>query len=224
MLEVAAHDLEVREGEVVVKGQPARKIDVKEVLAKIQPHMIQGHGSRGNNPSDKTIHTFGAQCAEVEVDVETGEVTLLRVVAAYDCGRVVNPLMVESQVVGGVTQGIGFALTEERIVDGRRGTVMNANLEEYHVPTALDIPRIEYAQVDLPDPIANPTGAKGIGEPPLIPTSPAIANAIFDAVGVRVRETPLNRRRLISALEEQRRATGDTGNARTKGQQKGGRR
>src|SRR5204863_8238274 len=109
-------------------------------------------------------------------------------------------LLVDSQVIGAVTQGIGYALTEERIVDERRGTVMNANLEEYHVPSVLDIPEIVNTRVDLPDRVANPTGAKGIGEPPLVPTAPAIANAIYDAVGVRLREVPLSRRRLLEAL------------------------
>jgi xanthine dehydrogenase YagR molybdenum-binding subunit len=203
MLEVAPHDLEVRDGHVRVKGQPGRQLAVSEVLAKIDPHMIQGHGSRGPNPSDKTIHTFGAQAVEVEVDVETGEVTPLRVVAAHDCGRIVNPLMVDSQVVGGVTQGIGFALTEERLVDVGRGVVVNANLEDYLVPTVLDVPAIVNARVDLPDPVANPTGAKGIGEPPLVPTAPAIANAVYDAVGVRIRQTPLTRQRVLTALAEQ---------------------
>ena len=204
MLEVAPHDLELRDGEVRVKGQPGKQMAVSDVLEKIDPHMIQGHGSRGPNPSDKTIHTFGAQAVEVEVDVETGEVTILRVVAAHDCGRVVNPLMVDSQVVGGVTQGIGFALTEERLVDMGRGFVVNANLENYLVPTMLDVPEIVNARVDLPDPVANPTGAKGIGEPPLIPTAPAIANAVYDAIGVRIRQTPLSRQRILNALAEGR--------------------
>ena len=140
MLEVAAHDLELHDGQVRVKGQPGRQMAISEVLGKISPHMIQGHGSRGPNPSDKTIHTFGVQTAEVEVDTETGEITVLRIVAAHDCGRVVNPMMVESQVIGAVTQGIGFALTEERIIDDGRGFVMNANLEEYKIPTVLDMP------------------------------------------------------------------------------------
>jgi xanthine dehydrogenase YagR molybdenum-binding subunit len=111
--------------------------------------------------------------------------------------------MVDSQVIGGVTQGIGFALTEERIMDSGRGIVLNANLEEYKVPTVADIPEIVHAQVNLPDLAANSTGVKGIGEPPLIPTAPAIANAIYDAVGVRLRHNPLTRRRLLSALAEQ---------------------
>jgi CO/xanthine dehydrogenase Mo-binding subunit len=121
-------------------------------------------------------------------------------VAAHDCGRIVNPLMVDSQVIGAVTQGIGFALTEERLVDMGRGVVMNANLENYLVPTMLDIPEIVNVHLDMPDPDANPTGAKGIGESPLIPTAPAIANAVFDAIGVRIRQTPLSRQRILTAL------------------------
>jgi xanthine dehydrogenase YagR molybdenum-binding subunit len=200
MLEVGAHDLELHDGMVMLKGEPSRKIAVKEVLTKIQPHMIQGQGSRGANPSDKTIHTFGVQAAEVEVDVETGEVTVLRIVAAHDCGRVVNPMMVDSQVIGAVTQGLGFALIEERIIDEGRGFVMNANLEEYKIPTVLDIPDIKNIILDLPDPEANPTGAKGIGEPPLIPTAPAIVNAIRDAIGVRFYQAPVSRARILDAL------------------------
>ena len=146
------------------------------------------------------MRTFGAQCVEVEVDTETGEVTVLRIVTSHDCGRIVNPTLVDSQVIGGVTQGVGFALTEERVVDDRRGIVLNANLEEYHVPTVADVPPIKHAHVGLPDTEANSTGAKGIGEPPLIPTAPAIANAVFDAVGVRVRESPADAPELLAAL------------------------
>ncbi len=169
-------------------------------MGRIAPHMILGQGARGPNPKDKAIRTFGAQCVEIEVDLETGELTILRVVASHDCGRIINPTMVDSQIIGAVTQGIGFALTEERVVDERSGIVLNANLEEYKVPTVADIPPIQHAEVNLPDPDANPTGAKGIGEPPLVPTAPAIANAVFDAVGIRLRELPLSRHRLIAAL------------------------
>jgi CO/xanthine dehydrogenase Mo-binding subunit len=126
---------------------------------------------------------------------------VLRVVASHDCGRVINPTMVDSQVIGGITQGVGFALTEERVVDRQSGIVLNANLEEYKVPTVADVPSILHVRVNLPDPEANNTGAKGIGEPPLVPTAPAIANALFDAVGVRLRDAPLSRRRLLEALE-----------------------
>ena len=192
-------------GQILVEGESEPATTVAEVTGRIAPHMIQGHGARGPNPTDKSVRTFGAQCVEVEVDVETGEVTVLRVVASHDCGRVVNPTMVDSQVVGGVTQGLGFALSEERVVDAASGVVLNANLEDYKVPTVADIPLIQHVAVDLPDPEANPTGAKGIGEPPLVPTAPAIANAVFDATGVRLRDLPLSRPRLLEALQRRSR-------------------
>ena len=176
---------------------------VKEVTSKIAPHMIQGRGARGPNPEGKSVRTFGVQFVEVEVDEETSEVTVLRVVASHDCGRIINPTMVDSQVIGGITQGLGFALTEERVVDARHGVVLNANLEDYKVPTVADVPSIVHVRVDLPDPEANNTGAKGIGEPPLVPTAPAVANAVFDAVGVRIRHAPLSRHRLLEALTQQ---------------------
>ena len=199
-LEVDPAKLRVQEGKVFVDGEEGPTTTVEEVTQRIAPHMIQGHGARGPNPEDKSVRTFGAQCVEVEVDTETGDLTMLRVVASHDCGRIVNPTMVDSQVVGGITQAIGFALSEERIVDHARGVVLNANLEEYKVPTVRDVPSIEHARVDLADPIANHTGSKGIGEPPLIPTAPAIANAVFDATGVRITETPITRARLLEAL------------------------
>jgi xanthine dehydrogenase YagR molybdenum-binding subunit len=182
-------------------------------LATIGPALVEaarkakktGHGraERGENPEDKSIRTCGAQCAEVEVDVETGEVTVLRVVAAHDCGRIINPLLVESQVIGGVTQGIGFALSEERVMDERLGEPLNANLEEYKVATVRDIPQIVNATESMPDLEANALGVKGIGEPPIIPTAAAIANAIFDATGIRIRDLPITRDKLLLALNHE---------------------
>jgi len=208
ILEAAAKLLEeddpthlyIRDGVISLNGNGSGTVTVKEVAGRLSPHMILGHGLRGANPKDVSIRTFGAQCVEVEVDTTTGEVTVLRVAAAHDCGRIINPTTVESQIIGGVTQGIGFVLTEERFVDERSGIVLNANLEEYKVPTVADIPPITHAPVDLPDVAANPTGAKGIGEPPIIPTAPAIASAIFDATGVRLYHTPFSRRALLDAL------------------------
>jgi xanthine dehydrogenase YagR molybdenum-binding subunit len=200
ILEVSAADLSVRDGKIWINGVAEAATTVEEVAGKIAPHMLLGQGARGANPSDKSIRAFGAQCAEIEVDTATGEITVLRVVSADDCGRIINPKTVESQVLGGVTQGVGYALTEARVVDKRTGIVLNANLEEYKVPTVEDIPRIEAVRVDLADPAANSTGAKGIGESPLIPTAPAIANALYDAIGVRIHELPLTRERVLAAL------------------------
>lgn len=195
--------LQIHDRIVKVKGNATQQVTVKEVAGRLAPHMILGQGMRGANSKDVSIRTFGAQCIEVEVEMTTGEITLLRVAAAHDCGRIINPTTVESQIIGGVTQGIGFALIEERVLDPHSGIVLNANLEEYKVPTVADVPPIMHVAVDLPDTVANPTGAKGIGEPPLIPTAPAIANAIFDATGIRIRQAPISRRALLAALKKE---------------------
>jgi len=200
ILEVSAADLSVRDGKIWIAGVAEAATTVEDVTGQIAPHMIMGQGVRSANPTDKAIRSFGVQCAEVAVDTATGEVTVLRVVSADDCGRIINPKMVESQVVGGVTQGVGYALMEERVVDSRTGIVLNANLEEYKVPTVVDIPAIEATKVDIADPAANPTGAWGIGESPLVATAPAIANALFDAIGVRIYGLPLTRERVLAAL------------------------
>ena len=103
---------------------------------------------RGPNAEDVTVRTFGAQFAEVEVDIGTGRVRVLRIVAVHDCGRIVNPLTFSSQIEGGIIQGLGFALTEQRMVDERLGRVINANLEDYKVPTIRDVPEIEIVLMD----------------------------------------------------------------------------
>lgn len=179
-------------------------------LASLAPAVIEaareakktgrGEARRAKNRKDMSIRTCGAQCAEVEVDMETGAVRVLRVVAAHDCGRIVDPQRVDSQVLGGITQALGYALMEERVLDPRLGEVLNANLEQYEVPTIADLPEIVNLTESQPDLEANASGVKGIGEPPLIATAPAIANAVFDATGVRVRGLPIRRDKLISAF------------------------
>ncbi|HEY0070387.1 MAG TPA: molybdopterin cofactor-binding domain-containing protein, partial [Chloroflexia bacterium] len=134
------------------------------------------------------------------VDLETGRVRVLRVVAVHDVGRVLNPKGLASQFYGGILQGIGLALMEDRIVDERTGVVVNANLQDYKVPTMADCPEMIVRAVDIPDTAANHIGSKGAGEPPIIPTPAAIANAIYDAVGVRVRSLPVTPRRLLESL------------------------
>ncbi len=176
-------------------------LPLSDLLEALAPEVIHGHGGHTDTPGDVSVRTFGAAVADVEVDTWTGEVRVTRLVVAPDCGRILNPLLVESQVIGGAMQGLGFALTEEQVVDHERGFVMNADLEEYLVPTMADACRIEHAAVDLPDLAANPTGAKGIGEPPMVPVPAAIANAFRDATGVRICELPLTRRRVLDALE-----------------------
>jgi CO/xanthine dehydrogenase Mo-binding subunit len=203
-MEVAAERLTISDGRISITGNPDQSLTIAEVMEDIAPANLLGKGVRGPNPSDKSVRTFGAQCIEVEIDIETGELTVLRVSTSHDIGRIVNPALVDSQIYGGITQGIGFALTEERVMDERFGIVLNANLEEYKIPTMLDVPPIRHAHVDVPDTEANITGAKGVGEPPLIPTAPAIANAVYDAIGIRVHDAPMTRQRLLALLAEQR--------------------
>jgi len=200
VMEIPADRLSTRAGKILVDGDMSRAVPIEDITGQIAPATLHGRGARGPNPSDLAIRTFGAQFIELEVDIETGEVTLHRIVSAHDIGRIVNPKVVDSQVIGGITQGIGFALTEGRVIDHRLGLVLNPDLEEYFVPTIADVPSISHVHVNVPDVKANTTGAKGVGEPPLIPTAPAIANAIFDAVGIRIRSTPLSRNRILAEL------------------------
>jgi nicotinate dehydrogenase medium molybdopterin subunit len=140
---------------------------------------------------------FGTHVAEVEVDAETGKTRILNYTACHDVGKALNPAGVIGQIEGGLTQGIGGALYEELIVED--GRITNPSFVDYRIPTALDMPPITALYVEAPDP-TGPFGAKGIGEPPIMPPAPAIANAIFDATGVQVNEIPITPERLYWAL------------------------
>mgnify|MGYP005840099227 CR=1 FL=1 len=146
-----------------------------------------------NAPVQSRRHGPGKAPVRLNVNGESHEVA-----AVHDFGRVINPLTLSSQVEGGIVQGTGYALMEERIMDPQTGRPLNPNLEAYKIPTMLDVPLVEYAFVDRPDVICNSIGARGAGEPPIIPTAPAIANAVFDATGVRIRSLPITRDRIWS--------------------------
>ena len=146
-------------------------------------------------------YAWASQLAEVEVDTETGKVEVLRIVAAHDVGKAINPANVEAQIEGGIMTGIGYALTEEVVQEG--GYLETNSLGEYMVPTSMDVPRIESHILEVPI-SSGPYGAKGVGEPALIPTAPAILNAICDALDIRVTELPAtmeNLRRLMREKE-----------------------
>jgi xanthine dehydrogenase YagR molybdenum-binding subunit len=198
-LKVSASDMEIRDGKVHVGGELNPRADVSDITREIGDLTILGKGSREPNQTERAVRTFGAQFAEVEVDTVTGDVKVLRVVSTHDFGRVMNPLGSRSQVEGGLIQGIGYALTEERVIDQRTGIVLNPNLEAYKIPTMMDCSEIEYAFMDKPDLKANVLGAKGLGEPALIPTAPAIANAIRRAISVRFLSIPVTRDKILAA-------------------------
>ncbi len=144
-------------------------------------------------------YAYATQLAEVEVDTETGKVEVLRVIAANDVGKAINPSNVEAQIEGGIVMGLGYALTEEIKLD--RGYIQNRSLGDYMIPTSMDIPQIEAHIIEIPC-SAGPYGAKGVGEPALIPTVPAILNAIANAIGVRVTDLPANLENLHRLIRE----------------------
>jgi xanthine dehydrogenase YagR molybdenum-binding subunit len=125
-----------------------------------------------------------------------------KIVAVHDVGRVINPLGASSQVEGGIIQGIGHTLSEQRIVDPATGSILTRTLDAYKLPTIADVPEIVTDLVDVPDPHLTNLGAKGLGEPPIIPTAAAIANAIRDATGADVRSLPITREEMLRALRE----------------------
>jgi xanthine dehydrogenase molybdenum-binding subunit len=150
-------------------------------------------------------YSFGTHVAEVEVDLDTGVVKVLRLCAAHDVGRVINQLSIEGQVEGGVAQGMGYALTEEVKVEG--GHVLNPSFTDYKIMTTTDLPELKIAFVETHDP-AGPYGAKGIGESPLIPVAAAVANAVYHATGARVTRLPLTPERVLRAIEKTRQEGG----------------
>jgi xanthine dehydrogenase YagR molybdenum-binding subunit len=201
-LKVPAADLELHGADVVSKADATKTVAVGRIPAFGRRGLVVGVGYRGPNPEGKAINPFAAQFAEVEVNTKTGEVRVLRFLAAHDSGRVLNPLTFRNQVFGGITMGIGFGLTEDRVMDReQQGKLLSVNLHDYKMPTALDAPADKSCLiVDPHDTECNTTGAKGIGEPATIPTAPAIANAIFHATGLRLLDAPMSPPRVVAAL------------------------
>jgi CO/xanthine dehydrogenase Mo-binding subunit len=144
-------------------------------------------------------YPFVAQVAEVEVDLKSGQVKLLSFTAAHDLGKVINPVGAEGQVHGAIAQGIGFALSEEIVL--KDGKVMNPSFKNYQVPRAKDMPAIEIIFIESNDPFG-PYGAKGLSEPALTPVAPAIANAIYHAVGIRLTNPPMTPKKVKDALKK----------------------
>ena len=153
MLGVSAGELQSKNGEIYVKSNPSRSLSFRAACSKIDPdEPIRGSGSRAPNPDDPMFSTFGAHAAEVEVDIETGEVKILRIAAAQDFGRAINPKFCVSQIYGGIEFGVGFALSEEGVYDPKTGKMLNNNLHHYRVPMSLDFPNIDTFLVEGEDP------------------------------------------------------------------------
>jgi CO/xanthine dehydrogenase Mo-binding subunit len=194
--------LSLRDGNVV--SSDGGSWPIEDVVGLLEEAQILGTGARGPNPTGMQVLTFGVQVAEVAVDVETGEIQVERVAAIHDVGRVINPLGASSQVEGGIIQGIGHTLSEDRLLDPATGITLNQTLDAYKLPTIADVPEIVTDLLDIPDEHLTNLGSKGLGEPPIVPTAAAIANAIRDATGADVRSLPITREEMLRALAEAR--------------------
>jgi len=194
-------DLTLEAGAVASRTDPGKKAALSDLLRSRELVDLIGVGYRGPNPEGMIVRPFAAQFAEVEVNTLTGEIRLLRMLGAHDSGRVINRMTFDGQVLGGMVQGIGFGMTEHRVLDRQTGRICNANLHDYRIPTALDVPaEHESLPIDPGDRLCNNLGSKGLGEPPVIPTGAAIANAVFDAVGVRPVDAPIYPPNLVRLL------------------------
>jgi CO/xanthine dehydrogenase Mo-binding subunit len=204
-LETPVGELKLHEGEVFSSRDASKRIAVKEISQFRRRRTVVGIGYRGPNAEGKATCPFAAQFCEVEVNKLTGEVRVLRFLGAHDSGRVMSRLTYDNQVYGGIVMGIGFGLTERRVLDEKQtGKMVNRNWHDYKIPTSLDVPAdVVSLPIEIQDLECNTTGAKGLGEPVTIPTAAAIANAVYHATGVRVTESPINPTRLLELLAVQ---------------------
>ncbi len=197
-------ELILRKERIEVANEPTKGLRVADLRVLKAQRVIVGVGYRRPNPPGKLSLPFAANFAEVEVNTNTGEVKVLRLLAAHDSGRVMNRLTYENQVFGGMAMGAGFALTERRVVDRQTGKVLTTNWHDYKMPTAMDVPFDQSClPIDSHDLGSNNVAAKGLGEPATIATAPAVANAIFNATGVRVTRAPMSPMEMLRALHRE---------------------
>jgi CO/xanthine dehydrogenase Mo-binding subunit len=201
-LEASIHDLELVDGKVVVRGMPDKGITLATIGKKGNLYMSKTPPVLGKaNPAfSQQAPGFAAQLARLEVDPDTGEVTIHDFVIVQDVGRAINPLGVEGQMQGGAVQSLGMALTEGLMFDDS-GRLTNPSLLDYRKLTAADLPNLETIIVEVPSP-AGPFGARGVGEPPIVPAPACIANALQDATGARLTALPLSPERIALALAD----------------------
>jgi len=198
LLKVEPADLSFANGNVQVKGMPERSVSlaslVRNNIGRVGSGPITGRGAVNAHPS---APIFAVQMAEVEVDKETGKVKILSYAAVQDVGFAINPSLIEGQIQGAVAQGIGRALMEEYVF--QNGVMQNPNLLDYRIPTAADLPFIDTMLIEVDSGI-EPFGARAVGEPPMIPTLAAVANAIHSATGVRTKELPMTPEAVLKTI------------------------
>ncbi|MDY6946400.1 MAG: xanthine dehydrogenase family protein molybdopterin-binding subunit [Pseudomonadota bacterium] len=186
----------------VVAGDKAESLQA--VLSRLAPAGVEGKGEHqgAEDPPKYSSHAFGAQFAEVGVDIDSGEIRVRRLLGVFGSGRILNPKTARSQLIGGMIMGVGAGLSEESVVDRRDGSFVNHDLAEYHVPVNADIAQIEAICLDEKEPYANPLGIKGLGEVGIVGVAAALANAVYNATGVRVREFPITLDKVLMGLPD----------------------
>lgn len=212
LLGVDAQELEARNGVIYVRDEPEQRLPLAKAVRtrhfREGGQIVTGQGWYDPPNEQVDVHmagnlsatySFGAQGVEVEVDTETGQVRVLRVVTANDIGRAINPMLVEGQLEGGIHMGLGYALSEEYFVEEGRG--LNDALREYGILTALDMPPVEIVFLDTHDP-QGPYGAKGVGEIGVAPVAPAVVNAVYAAVGVRLKRLPIRPEDVLNGIDQ----------------------
>ena len=216
MLEAKKEDLSFSDGKVYLKDQPQMALSIGEVVRRKLGNEgdVRGDGSytyeigkdldleTGHSDHASAFYMYATQAAEVAVDEETGRVRILRMSAAHDVGKAINPLNCAAQIEGGLAMGIGSALHEEMVIDNQ-GKVRNPSFLDYHIVTSLDVPKMIPIVVECPEP-EGPYGAKGLGEPGLAPTPAAIGNAVADAIGIRIYDLPLNPERVYWVIQQKK--------------------
>jgi xanthine dehydrogenase molybdenum-binding subunit len=211
LLDASPKELVLKNRTVFVSSNPEKSMPIDKLLRKahFSPGGTMFMADYFYDPENENLgkdfkgnmsaaYTFGAHGVKVKVDEETGKVQVLEYVAAHDVGKAINPLLLEGQVYGGAIMGLGYALTEE--VTTRDGEIMNANFRDYKLFTAKDAVKIKAPVLETHEQ-AGPFGAKGVGEPGCVPTAPAVANAIYDAVGVRITDLPITPEKVLAALK-----------------------
>lgn len=197
---VSLEDVATTDGMFFLKADTSKTKTWKQIAAHIagDKFMVVGERVKDHHAIDPAT-IAGMQMVEVEVDTETGIVKVLRVTAVHDCGRPMNRLMLESQINGGIIQGVSYALFEDRVLDRVYGMMLNPNLEQYKIAGSMDVPDIDVTVIDV-NHGSSSTGAIGIGEPATVPMAGAIANAVYHAIGVRIRELPITPDKILNAL------------------------
>ena len=217
---ISEESLELKDRQVISKRYPDKKVKIADLAmgltmpdgsgihgpiigrgAFIPPDVKDTDKETGQGDKPVAFWTFGVQAAEVEVDIETGEVKVLKIAAAYDAGKAINPELVCAQIEGGIVQGLGSALFEEMKIE--KGKVLNPSFVDYKIPTVGDVPEMKISIIENPEP-TGPWGARGIAEPCMVPTAPAIANAVFDAIGCRINSLPITAEKVLKAIKSKK--------------------